>query len=174
MCEQTHLLAGKLAEHWGDVAGVLRHLLLDGLLHSRWDAARHARHDVLKLQERQGGVAHGFHQPLHPLFQLQPQNASFLKTVKAYNVLNRRTCENSSSPWRWKKAQADRSHSWCARGGPACCGKLCGASLLSEPPPGWKARLLCAARPGEEGRNTSLLLPLLLHNNNRWHLLKGQ
>lgn len=79
MCEQTHLLAGKLAEHWGDVAGVLRHLLLDGLLHSRWDAARHARHDVLKLQERQGGVAHGFHQPLHPLFQLQPQNASFLK-----------------------------------------------------------------------------------------------
>lgn len=93
----------------------------------------------------------------------------FLSTVKAYNVLNRRTCEKSSSPWRWKKAQADRSHSWCAQGGPACCGKLCGASLLSEPPPGWKARLLCAARPGEEGRNTSLLL----HNNNRSHWHKG-
>lgn len=33
-----HLLAGELAEHRGDVAGVLSHLLLDGLLHSRGNA----------------------------------------------------------------------------------------------------------------------------------------
>lgn len=33
-----HLLAGKLAEHGGDVASILSHLLLDGLLHSRGDA----------------------------------------------------------------------------------------------------------------------------------------
>ncbi len=33
-----HLLAGKLAEHGGDVASILSHLLLDGLLHGRGDA----------------------------------------------------------------------------------------------------------------------------------------
>lgn len=65
-----NLLAGKLAEHGGDVAGILSHLLLDGLLHCWRDAARHARHDVLKLQQWQGGVTHGLHQPFHPLFQL--------------------------------------------------------------------------------------------------------
>lgn len=72
-CEHVlaaHLLAGKLAQHRRDVAGVLSHLLLDGLLHGRRDTARHAGHDVLELQQWQGGVAHGFHQPLHPFFQL--------------------------------------------------------------------------------------------------------
>lgn len=65
-----HLLAGKLAEHGGDVASILSHLLLDGLLHSRGDATRHTSHDVLKLQQWQRGITHGFHQPFHPLFQL--------------------------------------------------------------------------------------------------------
>lgn len=33
-----HLLAGELAKHRSYVAGILSHLLLDGLLHSRGDA----------------------------------------------------------------------------------------------------------------------------------------
>lgn len=66
----VHLLAGKLAEHRGYVAGILRHLLLDGLFHSGWDAAGHASHDVLKLQQWQRWITHVFHEPLHPLFQL--------------------------------------------------------------------------------------------------------
>lgn len=37
-CVVKHLLAGELAEHRGDVAGVLSHLLLNGLLYSRWDS----------------------------------------------------------------------------------------------------------------------------------------
>lgn len=34
-----YLLAGELAQHRRDVAGILSHLLLDGLLHSWGDAA---------------------------------------------------------------------------------------------------------------------------------------
>lgn len=37
-CVVGHLLAGELAEHRGNVAGILSHLLLNGLLHSRGDA----------------------------------------------------------------------------------------------------------------------------------------
>ena len=69
MC--VYLLAGKLAEHRRDVAGILSHLFLNGLLHCMGDSAGHTGHDVLQLQQGQGGVPQSLHQPLNPLLQLR-------------------------------------------------------------------------------------------------------
>ena len=72
----AHPLAGELAEHGGDVAGVLGHHFADRLLHGGRDAARHAGHDVLQLQQRQRGVPEGLHQGGDPLLHLrrEPQH----------------------------------------------------------------------------------------------------
>lgn len=68
---RTYLLAGELAEHRGDVAGVLGHHPADGLLHGGGNAARHAGHDLLQLQQRQRWVPEGPHELLHPVLQLR-------------------------------------------------------------------------------------------------------
>lgn len=74
----THLLAGEAAEHGGDVAGVLRHHLPDGLLHSQRDSSRNARHDLLQLQQGQGRVPQGLHQLCHPFLHLWEQKLVLL------------------------------------------------------------------------------------------------
>lgn len=68
---RPYLLAGELAEHRGDVAGVLGHHPADGLLHGGGNAARHTGHDLLKLQQRQRRVPEGPQELLHPVLQLQ-------------------------------------------------------------------------------------------------------
>ena len=68
---RTYLLAGELAEHRGDVAGVLGHHPADGLLHGGGNAARHTGHDFLQLQQRQRRVPEGPQQLLHPVLQLR-------------------------------------------------------------------------------------------------------
>lgn len=71
----TNLLAGELAQHRGDVTGILSHHPAHRLLHGARDAARHTGHDVLQLQQRQRRVPEGHHELLHPLLQLQRKHS---------------------------------------------------------------------------------------------------
>lgn len=74
VCKSTaHPLAGELAKDGGNVAGVLGHDFTDIFLHAVRNAARHACHDLLELQQRQRRVPQSLHQSVHPLFELQPQ-----------------------------------------------------------------------------------------------------
>ena len=77
----THLLAGELAQHRGDVAGVLGHHPADSLLHGGGDAARHAGHDLLQIQQWQRWVPEGHQELLHPFLQLQRGAQSRPKAV---------------------------------------------------------------------------------------------
>lgn len=81
----AHLLAGELAEHRGDVAGILGHLLLDGLLHIGWDPPRNTGHDVLKLQQGQRWIPQGLHQPLNPALHLERDKAAKARMKKRKN-----------------------------------------------------------------------------------------
>lgn len=81
----AHPLAGELAEDGGDVAGVLGHDFPDIFLHTVRNAARHARHDLLELQQRQRRVPQSLHQGVHPLFELQPGTSNPL--VSELNLL---------------------------------------------------------------------------------------
>lgn len=75
----SYLLAGELAQHRGDVAGVLGHHPADGLLHRGGDAARHTGHDLLQLQQRQRRVPEGPQELLHPVLQLQRDQSVSLR-----------------------------------------------------------------------------------------------
>lgn len=48
----THPLAGELAEHRGNVTGVLCHDLSNCLLHSNWYTPCHAGHNLLQFKKR--------------------------------------------------------------------------------------------------------------------------
>ena len=81
---RTYLLAGELAEHRGDVAGVLGHHPADGLLHRGGNAARHAGHDLLQLQQWQRRVPEGPQQLLHPVLQLRWDQSVGLRPAGAW------------------------------------------------------------------------------------------